>query len=457
MENTITTINPFDGSKLEEYEKHSPAIADKIIEQVGKRYKDWRAESFSKRAELMMNVADLLELEKQKHAELMALEMGKPISQGIAEVSKCAWVARYYAENAERFLKDRIVATEAKKSYVAYNPLGVIFAIMPWNFPYWQVFRFAAPNLMAGNTGLLKHSANTTGSGLAIESLFLRAGFPEDTFRTIVVAGSEAERLIDHQEVRAVTLTGSTPVGKRVASRAGAVMKKCVLELGGSDPYLILKDADLAKAARICAAGRLINSGQSCIAAKRFIVAKEVYDEFISLFKTEMSAYKMGNPLDETIQIGPQAREDLRREHQYQVDKSIAMGGRLLLGGYLPEGNGSFYPPTLITDVKTDMPVFAEETFGPIAAVVKFDTENEAIEMANQSEFGLGAAIFSEDIEKAEYYAKQRIESGAVFVNGNVKSDPRLPFGGVKESGFGRELSEEGLREFLNIKSIVVE
>ncbi len=457
MESKIITINPYDGSKLQEYEKHSPEQVDDIINRVGKRSREWKSVSFERRAGLMMNVADLLEKEQQQHAELMALEMGKPISQGIAEVSKCAWVARYYAENAEFFLKDRIVATEARKSYVAYNPLGVVFAIMPWNFPYWQVFRFAAPNLMAGNTGVLKHSANTTGSGLAIESLFVRAGFPEDTFRTIVVAGSEAERVIDHNEVRAVTLTGSTPVGKRVASRAGAVMKKCVLELGGSDPYLILKDADIAKASKICASGRLINSGQSCIAAKRFIVAQEIYEDFLQQFHSEMKSYKMGNPLETATQIGPQAREDLRREHQYQVDKSIKMGGRLLLGGYLPEGNGSFYPPTLIADVTTQMPVFYEETFGPIAAVVKFESEDEAIELANNTEFGLGAAIFSEDIEKAEYYAKNRIDSGAVFVNGNVKSDPRLPFGGVKESGFGRELSEEGLREFLNIKSIVVE
>lgn len=455
--NKIITFNPHNGEKLKEYVKHSSNDVEKLISASVKRGVEWSRRTFAQRADVFLKAADLLEKRREQYAKLMAEEMGKPITQGIAEVMKCASVCRYYAENAEKHLADRHIATEAKKSYVTYNPLGVIFGIMPWNFPFWQVFRFAVPTLMAGNTALLKHSSNTTGCAIAIEYLLLDAGLPENAFSSLILAGSEAEQLIANINVAAVSLTGSTFVGQRVTAIAGKYMKKCVMELGGSDPYLVLKTADVTKAVKVCAAGRLINSGQSCIAAKRFIVEADVYDEFIEKFVAEMKSYKMGNPLDSDTQVGPQARLDLRNEHHEQVQKTLEFGGKLVLGGSIPEGEGNYYPPTIVTDVMPGMVLFDEETFGPVAAVTRAETEDLAVSLCNFTRFGLGAAIFTEDIEKAEYLAKKAINAGTVFINGNVKSDPRMPFGGIKESGYGRELSEEGIREFVNVKSVVVE
>jgi succinate-semialdehyde dehydrogenase/glutarate-semialdehyde dehydrogenase len=384
----------------------------------------------------------------------MALEMGKPIKDGIAEAEKCAWVCDYYAENAEKFLEDEVIETDATKSYVSYQPLGVVLAIMPWNFPFWQVFRFAAPSLMAGNVGLLKHASNVFGCALAIEDVFTQAGFPKNTFRSLLVGSSNVNKIIDHPLIKAVTLTGSVPAGKAVARKAGAVLKKTVLELGGSDPYLILEDADLENAARVCALSRLINSGQSCIAAKRFIVVEQIQDKFEEFLIKEMKKYKMGDPLDETTQIGPQSRFDLRDALHKQVTKSIEKGARCILGGEIPNNKGAFYPPTILTNVKKGMPAYEEELFGPVASIITVKNEDEAIEVANDSIFGLGASIFTKNIQKGNKIARENIQAGCCFVNTYVRSDPRLPFGGIKESGYGRELSYHGIKEFVNIKTV---
>lgn len=452
----IFTYNPHSGEKLNEYAKHSTSDCEIFIRQANSAFNSWRRESFSNRAEKIIKAADLLIERKEELAMLMALEMGKPIRQGFAEVEKCAYVCRYYAENAEEHLKDKLVKTEASKSYVHYNALGPVLAIMPWNFPLWQVFRFAAPALMAGNVGLLKHSSNTMGCALEIERIFLDAGIPESCFKSLIISGDQVSSIILNPGVAAVTLTGSTPVGAKVASIAGTVIKKTVMELGGSDPYIILEDADIRHAAKVCAAGRLINSGQSCIAAKRFIVMDSVKTEFEQALLDCMSEYKMGNPTMESTDIGPQARKDIQEEHHEQVESSIKFGARLLLGGEIPDGNGFYYPATILTDVEPGMPVYDEETFGPVAAIIPAKTEEEAIAKANDTLFGLGAAVFSQNIERAERIAREEIFAGSCFVNDNVKSDPRLPFGGIKMSGYGRELSEEGIKEFVNAKTIVV-
>jgi len=457
MSNKIVTVNPHNGEVIKEYVKHTSGEIERIISNATKRQIEWARKPFPARAEFFLAVADLLLKRKEQYARLMAEEMGKPISQGIAEIEKCARVCHYYVENSEKFLADKPVETEAKKSYVTYNPLGIILGIMPWNFPFWQVFRFAVPTLMAGNAVLMKHSSNVMGCSLAIEYLLLDAGIPENVFSSLVISGEEAEELIGNINIAAVSLTGSTQVGQRVTAVAGKYMKKCVMELGGSDPYLVLKDADIDKAAKICAAARLINSGQSCIAAKRFIVEADVYDEFLEKFTREMASYKMGNPLESDTAIGPQARADLRDELHNLVEKTIEFGGKLHLGGELPEGPGYYYPATIVTGVMPGMPLFDEESFGPVAAVTRAEREDLAISLCNFSKFGLGAAIFTEDLEKAEHLAKNVLNAGTVYVNGQVKSDPRLPFGGIKESGYGRELSEEGIKEFVNIKTVVIE
>jgi succinate-semialdehyde dehydrogenase / glutarate-semialdehyde dehydrogenase len=386
----------------------------------------------------------------------MAEEMGKPIRDGIAEIQKCAGGCDYFAENAERFLAPEPVATEARKSYVAFNPLGVVLAVMPWNFPFWQVFRFAAPGLMAGNAGVLKHASNVPGCALAIEQVFRRAGFPEHLFRTLLIGSKEVTAMIEHPLVRAVTLTGSGPAGRAVASKAGAMLKKTVLELGGSDPYLVLEDADLEQAAALCTKGRLINMGQSCIAAKRFIVVDKVRSRFEELFVERMSAAKFGDPLSEQTELGPLARHDLRDALHDQVQRSVAVGARCLLGGKIPDGPGAYYPPTVLTDVEKGMPAYEEELFGPVAAVIPVKDEEGAIAVANDSIFGLGGAVLTGDRERGGRIARERIDSGSVFVNEVVRSDVRLPFGGVKESGYGRELSNYGIKEFVNIKSVYV-
>jgi succinate-semialdehyde dehydrogenase/glutarate-semialdehyde dehydrogenase len=452
----ILTINPSTEEVLNQYTEDSASDIANKIESADKAYKLWRNESFAFRSGLMRNAANVLRVNSEKYARLMALEMGKPIIQGRAEVGKCAWVCEYYADNAESILRDESVSTELSKSYIAVNPLGVVLAVMPWNFPFWQVFRFAAPALMAGNTGLLKHSRNTMGCAIEIGNVFREAGFPEGVFRNLVIGSAPVASIIENKAISAVTLTGSTPVGMKVAEKAGSVLKKCVMELGGSDPYIILRDADLENAADICTSARLINSGQSCISAKRFIVEKSAKAEFEELMLEKMKSYAMGDPLNEINKVGPQARGDLRDELHNQVTRTIEQGGRLLLGGYIPKEKGFYYPPTILTDVSAGMAAFDEETFGPVAAIIGAEDEEEAISLANRTPFGLGAAVFTRDIGKGEHIAKFRLEAGSCFVNTFVRSDPRLPFGGIKESGYGRELSHYGIKEFVNIKTVCV-
>jgi len=382
--------------------------------------------------------------------------MGKPIAQSRAEVEKCAWVCDYYSENAESFLNDEIIETDASKSFVSYQPLGVILAVMPWNFPFWQVIRFAAPTLMAGNTGLLKHASNVTGSALALEDIFKKAGFPENVFRTLLISSKHVKRVIENPIIQAVSITGSVPAGKAVASSAGSVLKKCVLELGGSDPYVILEDADLESAADLCVTSRLINGGQSCISAKRFIIVETVFNKFEKLYVEKMTLKKMGDPFNELNDIGPQASIPLRDELHDQVLRSVKAGAKLLLGGEIPDGDSAFYPATVLSNVTPGMPAFDEELFGPVAALIKAKDEDDAIKLANQTIFGLGAAVFTKNVKNGERIAKEELNAGNCFVNQFVRSDPRLPFGGVKESGYGRELSPFGIKEFVNIKTVYV-
>ncbi|RMH68745.1 MAG: NAD-dependent succinate-semialdehyde dehydrogenase [Gemmatimonadetes bacterium] len=450
----ITSINPATNEQIHSYDEMTPDQVDQIIHEADRAFHNWRKVPFPERSRLMNQAATILRQNVTEYARLMTLEMGKTLKEARAEVEKCAWVCEYYAENAEIFLQDEVIATDARHSFVTFQPLGVILAVMPWNFPFWQVFRFAAPALMAGNVGVLKHASNVFGCALAIEDVFRQAGFPENVFRSVLIGSSRVNAVIEHPNVKAVTLTGSTPAGKAVAQKAGECLKKTVLELGGSDPYLILEDADLEHAAQTCATSRLINAGQSCIAAKRFIVVNAVRERFTTLFVGEMRQRKMGDPFDETVDLGPQARADLRDELHQQVQQSIKLGATCLLGGEIPPGKGAFYPPTVLTGVSKGMPAYDEELFGPVAAIIPAKDEAEAIRIANDSAFGLGAAIFTQDIEKGQRLAAEEIQAGCVFVNSFVKSDPRLPFGGVKASGYGRELAQFGIREFVNIKTV---
>lgn len=453
---TMTTINPATGAKVADYPRMDAQQVQQALATAEECFQAWRQSSFAARADLMRKAAQHLRDSAPAFARLMAEEMGKPIKDGRAEVEKCAWVCEYYAEHAATFLAPERVATDASESFITYQPLGVILAVMPWNFPFWQVFRFAAPTLMAGNAGVLKHASNVPGCALAIEGVFTAAGFPPGLFTTLLVGSDAVESIIANPVVRAVSLTGSTPAGRATAAKAGALLKKCVLELGGSDPYVILEDADLAMAAATCASSRLINAGQSCIAAKRFIVVESQRHAFEKLFVDRMAAAKMGDPLDEATEVGPQARHDLRDELHQQVQKSIENGARCLLGGQIPVGAGAYYPPTVLTDVRPGMPAYDEELFGPVAAIIPVADEAEAIRVANDSCFGLGAAVFTQNLEKGRQIATTQLEAGACFVNAFVKSDPRLPFGGIKESGYGRELSHYGIREFVNIKSVYI-
>lgn len=452
----ITSINPANLQVVKTYTQMTSSEVKKIIDFTDLAFEKWKETPFSVRSKLMMNAAQVLKKKREDYSRLMTIEMGKPITQSRAEVDKCVWVCEYYAENAEKFLTDEIISTDASKSFVTFQPLGVVLAVMPWNFPFWQVFRFAAPGLMAGNAGILKHASNVSGCALAIEEVFREAGFPENLFRTILVPSSEMEEVIKNEKIKAVTLTGSVPAGKSVAKTAGSVLKKTVMELGGSDPYVILEDADLELAAETCVTGRLINGGQSCIAAKRFIIVDKVYNEFEKIFVEKMKSKKMGDPFDETNHLGPQASVSLRDELHQQVLRSIALGAKLLLGGKIPGVEGAWYPPTVLSNVKKGMPAYDEELFGPVAALIKAKDEPEAIEIANDSIFGLGAALFTRDKKRGEMIAKEKLQSGCCFVNAFVKSDPRLPFGGIKESGYGRELSSFGIREFVNIKTVYV-
>lgn len=447
------SINPADGKEIKNYPDMSIEEVNQIIIKTNDAFLDWRRTDFLTRSEKMKSAAKILLDKKDKYAEIMTLEMGKPVKQSIAEVEKCSWVCDYYADNAEKFLSNEEIKTDASKSYVAYEPLGIILAVMPWNFPFWQVFRFAAPNLMAGNAGILKHASNVSGCALAIEEIFNEAGFPPDLFRSIILPSEKMETIIKNKNIKAVTLTGSVPAGKSVASIAGSVLKKTVLELGGSDPYLILEDADLDSAVETCVNARLINSGQSCIAAKRFIAVKNIYEKFEEMFVQKMKEKKMGDPFDD-VDLGPQASVKLRNELHTQVTKSVEMGARLLLGGTISNEKGAFYPPTVLSNVSRGMPAYNEELFGPAAALILAEDEEEGIKIANDSSFGLGAAVFTNDLEKGKRIAEKRLNAGACFVNTFVKSDPRLPFGGINESGYGRELSPFGIKEFVNIKTV---
>ncbi len=452
----MQSINPFSGEIIKTYREYTSGEVGAIIQQVDDAWRLWKLTSFDHRALLMKNLQSKLLENKEKLAALMTAEMGKVFREALGEIEKCALVCSYYAENAEKFLANEPVHTEAPEAYISFQPIGTILAVMPWNFPFWQVFRFLTPALMAGNTGVLKHASNVSGCALAIEQLVKEAGFPENVFRTLLIGSAEVKAVIENPRIKAVTLTGSTPAGKAVASAAGAVLKKSVLELGGSDPYLILEDADVPTAARLCVASRLLNAGQSCIGAKRFIVAEKIYDAFKAEFVRLMAASSYGDPLDPKTAIGPLARTDLRDELHQQVEKSRAMGASVLLGGFIPEGKAAFYPPTVLENVTPGMPAYHEELFGPVAVLYRFKSEEEAVRIANDTVFGLGAGIFTADRNKGRTLAEKGLEAGCVFINDFVKSDPRLPFGGIKESGYGRELSALGIREFVNIKSIVV-
>ncbi|MEN3000920.1 MAG: NAD-dependent succinate-semialdehyde dehydrogenase [Armatimonadota bacterium] len=452
----IASVNPTTGEVMRVYTPMDADTVDGIIQQVHYAYLEWRSASFAERAAPMRRLAQLLRERKEDYARLITEEMGKPIVQARAEIEKCAWGCDHFAEHGESMLAPLEVPTEAHKSYVTFQPLGAILAIMPWNFPFWQVFRFAAPALMAGNSVVLKHAPSTPGCALAIESLMQDAGFPPHLLRAVLVENEQVEPIIRHPLIAGVTLTGSTRAGRAVARIAGEELKKCVLELGGSDPAVILADADLERALNQCATGRLINSGQSCIAAKRFIVEQPLYEAFVEGFVERMRAQKMGDPLDESTTIGPIAREDLRANLHRQVQQSIQQGARCLLGGVIPEGRGFFYPPTVLVEVRRGMPVWDEETFGPVAPVVTAANREEAIQLANDTPYGLGASIYTRDLAQGERIAAQQLEAGNCFVNSFVFSDPRLPFGGIKQSGYGRELGLFGIREFTNIKTVYV-
>ena len=452
---SLQSVNPATGAVLETFEETSPTELDRIIARADAASREWRVLPVAARAERLRAAGRILRERKDAYARTTALEMGKPLAQGVAEAEKCAWVCDYYADQAAAMLADQPRQTDATRSYVRFEAIGPVLAIMPWNFPFWQVFRFAAPALAAGNAGILKHAPNVSRCALEIEHAFQDAGLPDGLFRSVFLSNEAAAGVIADQRVRAVTLTGSDRAGSQVAERAGRHLKKTVLELGGSDPFIVLEDADLARAAQIAAEARLQNSGQSCIAAKRFIVVEPIAQDFIERFTAEMGARRVGDPLDPAISIGPQARLDLRENLHRQVRESVQRGAQVVLGGQLPGGPGAFYPPTVLTAVQPGMPAFDEETFGPVAAVVRANDEADAIRIANGSQYGLGASVWTADRARGERVARA-IEAGSVFVNALVKSDPRLPFGGVKRSGFGRELSEYGLREFVNIKTVWV-
>lgn len=452
----ITTINPSNGQALQTYSTIDRSAAITAADRAQQCFEIWKHTSFEERASMLRSIASSLRTKQESLAKLATIEMGKPINQSRAEVEKCAMSLEYYATHGAKLLQDEIVATEAHKSYVSFQPLGVVLAVMPWNFPFWQVFRAMGPILMAGNTLLLKHASNVSGCAIAIEHILQEAGVPKNLFQTLILPASEVSDLIAHPSIAAVTFTGSTSAGKQVASIAASHIKKQVLELGGSDAYIILKDADLDLAVRTCVNGRLVNSGQSCVAAKRFIVVKENKTAFEQGMLAAFEATSFGDPLDENNKIGPMARKDLRDELHQQVLESIAKGAVLLCGGYIPEGTGAFYPPTILSNVKIGMPAYDDELFGPVAAIIEAHDEADAILKANDTIYGLGGGIFSQDLQRAEAIAAKELQAGNCFVNAFVHSDPRLPFGGTKQSGYGRELSGYGIREFVNIKTVYV-
>ncbi|HKI04234.1 MAG TPA: NAD-dependent succinate-semialdehyde dehydrogenase [Thermoanaerobaculia bacterium] len=449
----MRAVNPATGALIREYPEHGEDEVAERLAQAERAFASWRRFDFEERAGYLTSVADLLRENQADFARLMTEEMGKTVTAAESEVDKCAWACDFYAENAARFLPAETVATDAGKSFVRYDPLGPVLAIMPWNFPFWQFFRFAAPTLMAGNVALLKHAANVPGTALAIEAAFREAGFPEGVVTTLLVSSERVKGLIGDPAVRAVTLTGSDRAGMEVAAEAGRRLKKTVLELGGSDPFIVLADADPSEAARQAARARTVNSGQSCIAAKRFIVEEEIAGRFEDEFVQAMEGLAVGDPMDRAIEVGPLARQDLLDSLDDQVRRTVDAGARLRTGGQRLPRDGWFYPPTVLTGVEPGMAAFDEETFGPVAAVIRARDTAHAVELANRSNFGLGASIWTGDASRGEHLAAE-IDAGMVFVNGAVKSDPRLPFGGIKHSGYGRELSEVGIREFVNTKTV---
>ena len=452
----MLSINPATGAPLATYTLTSPSDAERAAARAATEVHAWQLLGFSGRAEVLRRVAHFLRQRAPGYAELMAREMGKPLFEGLAEVEKCAWGCEYFAENAKGFLETQLIESDASSSYVVFEPLGVVFAIMPWNFPFWQFFRFAAPALMAGNAVLLKHSSLVPGCAEALAGLLADAGIPDGVFAQLCLSREQAASLIEHDAISAVTFTGSTSAGRAVAARAGGALKKVVLELGGSDPYLILADADLPAAADACVQSRLGNAGQSCIAAKRCIAVREIRESFERLLIERMAAVQPGDPLQPDTRLSPLASEELRDELHRQVQVSLAAGATLMLGGNVPQRQGAWYPPTVLSNVVPGMPAYDEELFGPVAAVLEARDEEDAIRIANDTRYGLGAAVFSRDRARAERIAKHRLRAGSCFVNAMVRSDPRLPFGGIKQSGYGRELSLFGIQEFVNIKTVYV-
>jgi len=441
------------GTLLGEYPTHTPEEVEEILEKVQEAWKDWRVSTFSDRAPYMRRAAQVLRERKEELATLITREMGKIIGESMAEVEKCAVCCDYFSDHAAELLKEEVIESDASRSFVTFEPMGVILAVMPWNFPFWQVFRFAAPALMAGNAAVMKHASNVPGCALAIEQVFREAGFPEHLFRALMISPSGIAEVISHPHVKAATLTGSEYAGSQVASMSGKQIKKTVLELGGSDPFIVLEDADLDLAVQVATTARMLNQGQSCIAAKRFIVMNEVADEFRSRLQVVFEQLKPGDPLDPETRAGPLARPDLVADLERQVNQSVKAGAVLVTGGSRMERPGNYYTPTILDHVKKGMAVYHEETFGPVAAIIRVSIEEEAIAVANDSEFGLGGSVFTRDNARGERIAR-RVETGAMFVNGLTKSDPRLPFGGIKKSGYGRELSSYGIKEFVNIKTI---
>lgn len=447
------SINPFSQSVIAEYPLHNDAEINKKLALAAIAYKSWRKQSFSNRTELMLKVASLLRKNKEEYARIISLEMGKAIGEARGEIEKCAVTTEYFAHNSEKMLVDTIIPTEFKRTYVSYHPTGAVFGIMPWNFPFWQVFRFVVPTVMGGNVALLKHAPNVSSVSITIEKIFRECGFPEGVFQSLIIDVDKVEGIISHDIVQGVTLTGSEYAGSQVASLAGKHIKKSVLELGGSDALIVLEDADLEKAAKVATQSRMQNAGQSCIASKRFIVMDKVKDDFINQLHKNVAALKQGNPLDEAYTTGPLARIDLALKLEEQMNASIKAGAKLLMGG---EREGCNFEPAILFNVSDDMPAFKEETFGPLATVVVAKSEQEAVELANNSRYGLGASLWTRDLERAASIAS-KIEAGAVFVNSLVRSDARWPFGGIKKSGYGRELAEPGIKEFLNAKTILME
>lgn len=449
----MRAINPANNLLIAEYPDHDDAEIQQKLALAAERFAEYRTTSFAERATLMRKAAGILRERSATYARLMTEEMGKPIAAAESEVEKCAWACEYYADNAEQFLADLSSATDASKSYVRFQPVGPVLAIMPWNFPFWQCFRFAAPALMAGNVCLLKHASNVPGSAIAIQEVFSAAGFPPGCFQTLLIGSAKVAAVIDDGRIAAVTLTGSEEAGRKVGESAGRNIKKVVLELGGSDPFIVMKSADLQKAAQTAVTARTINNGQSCIAAKRFIVQEEIAEEFERLFVEGIARLRVGDPLEPGTDIGPLARPEFVDDLHRQVTESVEKGATVLAGGKKIEGDGYFYEPTVLGNVRPGMPAYQEETFGPVAAVIRVRDMDEAIRVANDTRFGLGSSAWTADKQEQERFANE-IEAGSVFINGMVKSDPRLPFGGIKASGVGRELAEFGIREFVNIKTI---